>query len=64
MYSAETFQSDLCSLTEDFVTPSSTPPQELEETSSKTDKSATSVLSDIFSENLSEAVIRDKIYDK
>ena len=50
-------------MTEDFVTPSSTPPNEpTEPVAMDTDQPPP--ISDIFSEDLSEAVLREKIYDK
>jgi hypothetical protein len=46
---------------DDFVTPSSTPPSEAED---KTPTEKTPSEAEIFSSDLTEAALRDKIYDK
>ncbi|ELT97897.1 hypothetical protein CAPTEDRAFT_149660 [Capitella teleta] len=48
---------------DDFVTPSSTPPSEIDEGTPTGEKSPTEE-AEIFSSDLTEAALRDKIYDK
>ena len=51
-------------ISDDFVTPSSTPPNESVDGDSETLKDEAPSMADIFAEELSESALHEKIYDK